>query len=101
MAEYIDKQKALAAIEAEREYMTKRQEWLAEHILTHCGYRIIADMPSADVVPVVRCKDCRFSDWYTAGDGKQRCYCMEHGSSGHEENDYCSYGARMEGEQDG
>ena len=49
---------------------------------------------SVDAVEVVRCKDCRFSDWYTAVDGKERCYCMEHDSSGHEEMDFCSYGER-------
>ena len=52
MSEYIDRQEALNAINIEREYMTRRQEWGAEHILTHYGYRIIADMPSADVEPV-------------------------------------------------
>lgn len=47
----------------------------------------IADMPSADVEPVVRCKDCvvlqtcRFAQWL--------------GLDG-----YCSQGARMDGEQD-
>ena len=46
------------------------------------------------VTPVVRCKDCKFSDWYTAMDGNRYCYCTEHGSSGHKENDYCSYGER-------
>ena len=60
MSDYIDRQAALNAINIEREYMTRRQEWGAEHILTHYGYRIIADIPSADVEPVVRCKDCHF-----------------------------------------
>ena len=52
MSDYIDRQAALNAINIEREYMTRRQEWGAEHILTHYGYRIIADMPSAEVEPV-------------------------------------------------
>lgn len=51
-------------------------------------------MPTVDAVPVVRCKDCRFSDWYTAVNGKRYCYCMEHDSSSHEDNDFCSYGER-------
>ena len=49
---------------------------------------------TVDAVRVVRCKDCRFSDWYTAVNGKRYCYCMEHGSSGHEDNDFCSHGER-------
>lgn len=55
--------------------------------------------PTVDAVPVVRCKDCKFSDWYTAMDGNRYCYCMEHGSSGHKGNDFCSYGEK-EGEQE-
>lgn len=58
-----------------------------------CGLRI-QDAPTVDAVPVVRCKDCRFSDWYTAVNGKRYCYCMEHCSSGHEDNDFCSNGDR-------
>lgn len=49
---------------------------------------------SVDAVEVVRCKDCRFSDWYTVGNGKRYCYCMEHGSYGHDEMDFCSYGEK-------
>lgn len=49
-------------------------------------------------VEVVRCKNCRFSDWYTAVDGKRYCYCMETGAFGRKENDFCSYGER-DGEQ--
>ncbi len=95
MAEYIDRQAALNAINIEREYMTRRQEWGAEHILTHYGYRIIADMPSADVEPVVRCKDC--ANWNRETHG-----CLRNPSvSPWWEDDFCNYGARMDGEQDG
>lgn len=102
MAEYIDKQKALAAIQIEREYMTRRQEWLADHILAHCGYRIIEGMPTADVEPVRHgrwikggyacgetewiCSECGFSEWRTSN--SRMIYCM-------------NCGARMDGEQDG
>ena len=55
---------------------------------------LVEDAPTVDAVEVVRCKDCRFSDWYTTVNGKRYCYCMEHGSSGHEEMDFCSYGER-------
>ena len=43
---------------------------------------------------IIRCKDCKWSDWYTAGDGKKYCYCMETGVGGRTENDYCSYAER-------
>lgn len=58
------------------------------------AYGIIQEMPTVDAVEVVRCKDCKFSDWYTAMDGNQYCYCTEHDSSGHQKNDYCSYGEK-------
>lgn len=53
---------------------------------------IIHKMPTIDAVEVVRCKDCKWSDWYTTADGHMYCYCMETGNGGRTENDYCSYG---------
>lgn len=50
----------------------------------------------SDIVHVVRCKDCKWSDWYTSADGNRYCYCMETGNGGRTENDYCSYGERKE-----
>lgn len=43
-------------------------------------------------VEVVRCKDCKWADWYTTADGHIYCCCMETGNGGRTENDYCSYG---------
>lgn len=50
---------------------------------------------SVDAVEVVRCKDCKHSDWYTRK-GQHRCYCMENQIYGLTENDYCSRGERSE-----
>lgn len=55
--------------------------------LEKLGYTLVEK-----VTPIVRCKDCKFSDWYTAMDGNRYCYCTVHGSSGHKGNDFCSYG---------
>lgn len=52
--------------------------------------KAIGEAPTADVVEVVRCKDCKF---FKYGD-----YCTE-GKMEHSrcrENDYCSYGERSE-----
>ena len=46
---------------------------------------------------LVRCKECKWADWYKTADGKQFCYCMETGSAGRTADDFCSYGER-EGE---
>lgn len=56
-----------------------------------CGEGELSAQPE-----IIRCKDCKWSDWYTCEDGMKRCYCMEHGSSGHGDDDYCSYAEREE-----
>lgn len=57
---------------------------------------IIADrlerLKSADVVEVVRCKDCKHYDPY---DQTERFYCYD-GIEGCLPNDFCSYGERRE-----
>lgn len=56
--------------------------------------KLIDEAPSIDIV---RCKECKWADWYKTADGKQFCYCMETGNGGRTADDYCSYGER-EGE---
>lgn len=60
--------------------------------------RLTINAPTIDAVEVVRCKDCKWSDWYKNLNGEHRCYCMEHGSLGHTDDDYCSYGERIGGD---
>lgn len=45
---------------------------------------------------LVRCKECKWADWYKTADGEQFCYCMETGNGGRTADDYCSYGERSE-----
>lgn len=47
--------------------------------------------PAVDAVEVVRCKDCKSSDYSGCSDGM--VYCMEH-SCYMDENGYCSDGER-------
>lgn len=56
------------------------------------GEMILATVPSADVVEVVRCKDCEY--W----DDHERCDFWSSLMSPHypEKNDYCSYGERAD-----
>jgi len=58
---------------------------------------IVLQMPSAQP-EIIRCKDCKWSDWYTAVNGNRFCYCMETGCGGRIEDDYCSYGKRVDNE---
>ena len=54
----------------------------------------IDKIPSADVAPVVRCKDCEWRNWET--NGCNRNPCVEPWF----ENDFCSYGERKDKEAD-
>ena len=96
MSEYIDRQAAIEVC-----------DWY-EHEFVECEYavRLVADdlkkLPSADVEPVVRCKDCKhyqFADHRAFGFPVKRCDVT--GFEDVEDNDFCSRGARMDGEQDG
>ena len=53
---------------------------------------LVSTFPAADVVKVVRCKDCKHYDPY---DQTERFYCYD-GIEGCLPNDFCSYGERRE-----
>lgn len=61
-----------------------------------CGILLASDIaynePRADVVEVVRCKDCRY--WVS-----ERCIRMKQTETN--ADDYCSYGERKESEVEG
>lgn len=62
--------------------------------------RVLAEMPAADVVPVVRCKDCRHYDMgvclkiYSDGNAHPEAWQRRR------PEDFCSYGERKEGADD-
>ena len=49
-------------------------------------------------IDIVRCKECRWADWYKTADGEQFCYCMETDNGGRTADDFCSYGEREDKE---
>ena len=53
-----------------------------------CHKRLV-NLPSADVVPVARCKDCLF---FTT----EKSCCRPEGLTKASEDDFCSYGERRE-----
>lgn len=96
MAEYIDKNATVGILEAmsrstDCECIKKRLEKAAKRV---------SAIPAADVVPVVRCKDCKLYRNYPNG----LCYLHTEpktnarGYSGEavcvEPDDFCSYGER-------
>ena len=78
MAEYINRE----------DLLNNLKQFAPEH-LTPLIVSLIEKQPTADVVEVVRCKDC--TEW-----DKDEYECSHW--YGFREDDYCSYGARMDGE---
>lgn len=81
-----------------------RKDDFGGQLLHYTG--VIAEIDSAQTVdaePVVRCKDCKYSEpWYA---DKRLCslwYAEENAGAGVWEDGYCSYGKRREdGDGDG
>ncbi len=84
MGDYISRQAAIEAIET-MELHADVLETVRDIIAA------LEDMEAADVVKVVRCKDCRRRITNDLGD----TWCNYHGVE-MLEDDYCSYGERTE-----
>lgn len=81
MAEYIERE---AAEKVAAKYGCTNGATIGKHSgIADCIAFEIAKLPAAEVVPVVRCKDCKFWDF---GD----CYRLELSRP----DDFCSYGER-------
>lgn len=89
MSRYIDADKAMEIWEDDNYILMSSQK---------AKMKILLDaVPSADVVEVVRCKDCKylkpFASQYGAGQFCE-CPCSFGGQGIKKPNDYCSYGER-------
>lgn len=95
MAEYITKKAAINAVEnAPIELFQSEWEEIEEAINA---------APAADVVPVVRCKDCK---WFVDNNGGEWYGCKMFQvvritpEDAPKPDDFCSYGERMDGGAD-
>lgn len=77
MAEYIDREKAKRLLHIEYAYAAEQ---------------LLDEIPAADVAPVVRCKDCK----HEFGGS-----CIICGFQKRKPEDFCSYGERKEGADNG
>ena len=68
--------------------ITDDLKWLVNFAAHSKIQRLIADTPTVDAVPVVRCRDCR----------KFKTYGCRMVASGYD--DFCSYGERKDGDGD-
>lgn len=86
MAEYIERE---AAEDAVGEAYLKGLNPLWE----------LRDVPAADVVPVVRCKDCKYAyiNSFSAASGVALCSSS---AKVMQQDDFCSYGERKDGGAD-
>ena len=89
--EYIRKQDAVYAVCA---------EWCGNTHDAHCDacaevHRINA-LPSADVVQVVRCKDCKHYYFADNRIPQEQCYVCEISGEIWKPDSFCSYGERRE-----
>ena len=64
--------------------ITDDLKWLVNFAAHSKIQKLIADTPTVDAVPVVRCKDCKYRDG-TPGQPNILCAQMH-------EDDFCSYG---------
>ena len=59
--------------------------------------QLINEQPTADVVEVVRCKDCMFNHWHETPNGEKYHICNLNQLSFSEHADFfCAYGERRE-----
>lgn len=104
MAEYIEKHKAVNLLTAlENEFQQFKPFKGFEHAMYRklCETEIaIGKLPAADVVPVVRCKDCK---WFADNNGGQWYGCQMFQvvritpEDAPKPDDFCSYGERKDG----
>ena len=81
------------------DYIEREAALRTAHIMRpedKCLEAAIANIPAADVAPVVRCKDCTYATLYEDSEG---LYCTNICGlfTRVMDDDYCSYGERKDG----
>ena len=87
MAEYI-----------EREALMRNLKHFAPEQLTPLVESLIQKQPTADVVEVIRCKDCKYRGSRLSVPTGVYYSCANYNLPYCKPDDYCSLGARMDGE---
>lgn len=95
MAEYIERDAAVKVVLRER----KPTNSVAQNRMLSIIQRDMLTMPAADVAPVVRCKDCKYLvDAVVNANGFLICDINDMEIN---PEDFCSYGERRGGGEDG
>lgn len=90
MNRYIDAELIEKYISRE-EHNTPDEKWRPESEFA----ALVDNIPTADVVEVVRCKDCEYGEIDDI-DIPSQYLCHYEGYSWNDENHYCSYGKKVE-----
>lgn len=90
MAEYIDRE----ALVAKFDRIGLGEHSFVEKVFSDGVRTIIAEMPAADVVPVVRCRECEYAK--NAKVNKRGFLICPASHMEIVDDDYCSYGEREE-----
>ena len=103
MAEYIDRQAVINAVQQHREGVLGGYEYDEGVAFVYAAAHnhiidVIKHLPSSDVQPVVRCKDCKHWNDAPAADGLNSC---EMDALIRHESFFCANGERKDGEQNG
>lgn len=87
MAEYIERAAAVKSVLR----MRRPENSVAQNRMLSIIQIDMLKLPAADVVPVVRCKDCKYNV------GTKKCLNPDSFFAVPKDDDFCSYGERKEG----
>lgn len=87
MAEYIDRAAAVKSVLR----MRRPENSVAQNRMLSIIQIDMLKLPAADVVPVVRCKDCKYNV------RTKKCLNPDSFFAVPKDDDFCSYGERKEG----
>ena len=100
MTEYLDRESVLGILDG---FLKAHEKILDNPPECNLVYHAMRKLPTADVVEVVRCQDCKYKDdcarqmVHTTRD-----YVLEQNISTYNKVDFCSYGeAKMDGKGEG
>ena len=93
MSDYIKREDAIERLSYHADFYQNDREFGGEEMLyKDSALNEISELPSADVVEVVRCKDCKYWD---NEDDAERC-THKYGDMWAKPDGYCSYGERTD-----
>ena len=98
MAEYIEREDILRQMRNSKADKPPYSNWDIAH---DCCIDIAKNIPTANVVEVVRCKECLYkNEWANDGSYPDYNFCKHSGLWHLTDNHFCSYGIRKEGAEE-